>query len=128
MKRACFCALGWACLSALAIGCGGDDSSKPQSSDDYDKQATANTKTYVNGQLEALTKAAQALKDAAPAPDDDGWNATDDADALAAMKKTWATTRDTYERVEGSIAVLFAELDVSTDERYDGCLSDNGPY
>ena len=36
--------------------------------------------------------------------------------AVAAMRKAWAETRDTYERVaEGSIAVLFHDpADVST--------------
>ncbi len=43
------------------------------------------------------------------------------------MKTQWAATRDAYEQVEGAIAVLFADYDVSTDERYDGFLSDTGP-
>jgi iron uptake system component EfeO len=40
------------------------------------------------------------------------------------MRAAWADARDTYERVEGAIAVLFPNLDVSTDERYDGFIAE----
>src|SRR4051794_22937519 len=36
------------------------------------------------------------------------------------MKVQWRLARQAYEHIEGAIAVLFPELDVSTDERYDG--------
>ena len=68
-----------------------------------------------------------ALRAAAPAPDADGWNDTADAAAVNAMKTQWAAARSAYEQVEGAIAVLFPDYDVSTDERYDGFLADTGP-
>jgi iron uptake system component EfeO len=85
-------------------------------------EATLGVKDYVDSELQKLLKATEALQDAAPEPDADGWNAEDDEDAVADMRASWSDARDAYERVEGSIAVLFGELDVSTDERYDGFL------
>jgi iron uptake system component EfeO len=43
------------------------------------------------------------------------------------MKTHWKEARTAYESIEGAIAVLFPDLDVSTDERYDAFLSDFGP-
>jgi iron uptake system component EfeO len=106
----------------VCIACGSDTKSS-----DYEAQATLSVKNYVDAQLEKLNSGALAIQKAAPAPDADGWNATDDAAAVSAMRKAWADTRDAYERIEGSIAVLFPTLDVSTDERYDGFLGSDGP-
>lgn len=87
-----------------------------------DQMALADTKTFVKTNLDELVTASTAMCDAAPAPDADGWNATADATAVANMRKEWKRARLAYERVEGSIAVLFPELDESTDQRYDGFL------
>lgn len=84
--------------------------------------AATETKAYVTTNLEAFVAASTALCAAAPAPDADGWNATADAAAVATMKAEWKKARVAYERVEGSIAVLFPDLDASTDERYDGFI------
>ncbi|HJL18233.1 MAG TPA: imelysin family protein [Sandaracinaceae bacterium LLY-WYZ-13_1] len=89
---------------------------------DHETEATLEVKAYVDGNLEELRAAALDLQAAAPEPDADGWNATDDADAVEAMRDAWKRTRVAYERVEGAIAVLFPNLDVSTDERYDGFI------
>jgi iron uptake system component EfeO len=87
-----------------------------------EEQATLEVKTVVTDELADLHAAAVALRDAAPAPDDDGWNATDDADAVGRMRTHWGQARASYERIEGAIAVLFPDLDAATDERYDGFL------
>jgi iron uptake system component EfeO len=76
----------------------------------------------VGAELAKLTSAAEAIQKAAPAADDDGWNAKSDASAVADMRKAWKEARTAYEHIEGSIAVLFNGLDVSTDERYDGFI------
>ena len=107
---------------AVCIACGSDAKSS-----DYQAEATLTVKNYVDAQLEKLNSGALAIQKAAPAPDADGWNAADDAAAVSNMRKAWADTRDAYERIEGSIAVLFPTLDVSTDERYDGFLGSDGP-
>jgi iron uptake system component EfeO len=115
-------------LLAAAIGCGlaacsnSDDGEEA----DYQTQATLHVKDYVASELQKLTAASEALQKAAPDADDDGWNADDDEAALDDMKKAWNQARDAYEHIEGSIAVLFPELDVSTDERYDGFIAVEG--
>ena len=110
---AAVCAIG-------AVGCGGDAKTPEQ-------QALLDVKAYVATNLNDFVDAAQKLQAAAPAADEDGWNATTDAAALTEMKAQWKRARVAYEHVEGAIAVLFPELDVSTDERYDGFIADNGP-
>ena len=87
-------------------------------------QAARRVKDIVTAELHDLHAAALAIQAAAPEPDADGWNATDDAVAVDAMKMHWYDARVSYERIEGAIAVLFPELDASTDERYEGFLAD----
>jgi iron uptake system component EfeO len=110
------------CVGALGLaGCSNDDDLDDTA---LEVDAIFDVKSYVNGELQKLVKASEALQDAAPEPDEDGWNADDDAAAVAAMRKSWGDARDAYERVEGSIALLFMGLDVSTDERYDGFIEE----
>jgi iron uptake system component EfeO len=85
-----------------------------------EQAALAAVKTYINGNLTALAQAAVDLQKAAPAPDADGWSNSADKPAVDAMKVQWRKARQAYEHIEGAIAILFPELDVSTDERYDG--------
>jgi iron uptake system component EfeO len=110
---AMFCA----CCLALSA-CGGDDGV------DFESRATLDVKHYVNEQLAQLATAAEAIEQAAPAADDDGWNAKADSAALDDMRAAWDKARNAYERVEGSIAVLFDGLDVSTDARYDAFVEE----
>jgi iron uptake system component EfeO len=83
-----------------------------------------NVHDYIDLELDKLVTSVKAIQTAAPAPDADGWNATDDAAAVTSMKSAWKDARAHYESVEGAIAVLFGELDASTDERYDGFLAE----
>jgi iron uptake system component EfeO len=106
-----------ACCITLSA-CSSDDGG------DFESRATLDVKHYVNQQLEQLRVAAEAIEKAAPAADNDGWNAKDDSAALDAMRAAWGKARDAYERVEGSIAVLFDGLDVSTDARYDAFVEE----
>ena len=108
-------------LGAATIGCGSDKSGSQE------EQAQATVKAQITTQLGNLVNASTALRAAAPAPDADGWNDTADAAAVNAMKTQWAAARSAYEQIEGAIAVLFPDYDVSTDERYDGFLADKGP-
>lgn len=109
-----------------AVGCSNEDD--PPADNDAQLQAAAllGVKTYVNGELTSLNTAAAAIQTAAPAADADGWNNTSDTAAVTAMKAQWKNARVAYERVEGAIAVLFPNLDASTDERYDGFIAE-GP-
>jgi iron uptake system component EfeO len=110
-----------ALVAAGGVGCGDPTPVDPQ------KQALTNVKTFITGQMTELADASARLQAAAPAPDADGWNAVSDAAALATMKTEWKRARVSYEHIEGAIAVLFGEIDYSTDQRYDAFLTDNGP-
>ncbi len=109
-----------------AVGCSSSDESSPPASKSPQDQATLAVKAYVQTNLDALVAATEEIAAAAPAPDADGWSAASDAAAVEAMRASWRKARVAYERVEGAIAVLFPELDVATDERYDGFLAE-GP-
>lgn len=89
-----------------------------------EEAALADTKTYVQQNLDGFVTATEALCAAAPASSANGWNASNQAAAVGTMRSEWKKARIAYERVEGSIAVLFPELDESTDQRYDGFLED----
>jgi iron uptake system component EfeO len=108
-------------LAPATIGCGSDKSGSPE------EQAQAAVKAQITAQLANLVNASVTLRAAAPAPDAGGWNDQTDAAAVNAMKTQWAAARSAYEQIEGAIAVLFPDYDASTDERYDGFLSDTGP-
>ncbi len=90
------------------------------------EQALLDVKSYIQSNLDSLHEATVALQKDAPTPDADGWSATQDAAAVQKMKEDWKKARTAYEHVEGAIAVLFPELDVSTDQRYDGFIA-TGP-
>ncbi len=93
----------------------------PNSTSRRETQATTEVKQYIQRNLDALHDASVALKAAAP---EHTWSANADASAITVMKAEWKKARIAYESIEGAIAVLFPELDVSTDERYDGFLAD----
>lgn len=96
-----------------------------------EERATLAVKAIVEDELANLHAAAQALRDAAPEPDADGWSTAADADAVGRMRTHWREARVAYERIEGAIAVLFPDLDAATDERYDGFLEaapDDDPF
>jgi iron uptake system component EfeO len=87
------------------------------------ERALGAVKSFIQSNLDDLERAAIDLQNAAPAPRSDGWNATSDAAAVAAMKAAWKRARAAYEHVEGAIAVLFDDLDVATDARYDAFIA-----
>jgi iron uptake system component EfeO len=103
-------------LAATLGGCSDDKKLPP------DQQALVDVKSFIQSNLDDLKAATVALRAAAPAPDADGWSASADPAAVTEMKTQWKKARTAYEHVEGAIAVLFGELDVSTDERYDGFI------
>lgn len=102
--------------SLAACGGGDEDASEPEA------QAILSVKAYVTSELEKLVNASSDLEVLAPTPDADGWTMASDADAVLDMRAAWRNIRAPYERIEGAIAVLFPDLDASTDERYDGFI------
>jgi iron uptake system component EfeO len=110
------------CLAA--VGCALAACSNDDDGGDVQADAIVGTKAYLSGEVEKLVTASEAIQKAAPAPDEDGWNPKDDAQAVEKMRSAWGDARDAYEHVEGAIAILFSGLDVSTDERYDAFIED----
>ncbi len=107
-------------LFSLGLAACGDDPSKT----DDREQATLDVKSYINGQLDALYAAAVSLQGHAP---QNAWSRESSPGQLDLMRADWKDARNAYERIEGAIAVLFEDLDYSTDARYEMFLEDNGP-
>lgn len=116
-------------LRAAALGaaglvvsaCGGDNEAVTNDAE-REKEAVLEVKGTIQASLDELHAAAIALQEAAPAPDADGWSADGDAAALEEMRKQWKRARVAYENVEGAIAVIFPDLDVTTDARYEAFI------
>ena len=103
---------------SLAPACGSDSPADKKS------QVASAMQASMVGDLKALHEASIRLQAAAPVPAGRGWDATADAEAIAAMKTAWVQARTAYEHVEGATAPIFPEIDVAIDERYDGFLAD----
>ncbi|MBK8011789.1 MAG: EfeM/EfeO family lipoprotein [Deltaproteobacteria bacterium] len=123
IETTALCPMAWVATGAMVVGfsvaaCGGgdDEASNPEA------QAILSVKTYVASELDKLVSASAEIEALAPTPDVDGWAMESDADAVLDMRAAWRNVRAPYERVEGAIAVLFPNLDASTDERYDGFI------
>jgi iron uptake system component EfeO len=110
-----------ASLALLLVGCGGGGNQQILDDATREKEAIVTVKAFIQKNLDDLNKASAALAAAAPAPDGDGWNA--DADAVDKMKEEWKKARSAYESIEGAIAVVFPDFDVSTDARYDDFIA-----
>lgn len=116
-------------LSTLAMvgfaACGGGTGGNDAGTDAglAEAKANAGVKAYINTHLADLKAASIAMQVAAPST---AWNATTHAAAIATMKTEWKKGRIAYEHIEGAIAVLFPELDRTTDQRYDVFIAENG--
>ena len=88
---------------------------------DAEQAALVGVKAYVDQELSAFAAAAVALQAAAPAAGVEGWGSEPD---LAPLRARWKEARISYEHIEGAIAVLFPDLDVATDARYDDFIAD----
>jgi len=108
-----------ASLSSLAlIACGTDKSDA-----DYRTEVAKDMHDSIDGDITDLAKAARDLQAAAPTPTGRGWDKTQDAAAITAMRDAWRRCRVAYEHFEGATAPLFPGLDASLDARYDDFLS-----
>ena len=100
------------CLSVSFAAC----VDNPDANGDPEVTVRDDVHDIIEQKLTAFVTATTALKDAAPTH---AWDAPTDAAAINSMKAHWGEARASYEQVEGAIAVLFPDLDVSTDQRYD---------
>lgn len=108
-----------ACLALLLIACSEPPSATPPPAVPARERATRDVKAYVDARVADLVRATEGLCAAAPAPDDDGWSIEADREAVDAMRAFWRQARGAYERVEGAIAILFPQLDLDVDGRYE---------
>lgn len=83
-------------------------------------------KQQLQTQVGAFRAAVEELQAAAPVPVGRGWDAEQDATAIAHMKASWTRARVAYELVEGALAPLFPQSDLATDARYDDALASLG--
>jgi iron uptake system component EfeO len=115
-------------LALLACSSATPDPTDHATTDDqYRDRAVHGLHDAYLGELHTLVSAAQDLQRAAPLPPDRGWDAKKDAAAIAAMKEAWIRARTAYESVEGALAPLFPDIDISIDARYDDFLAELGP-
>ena len=108
-------------LTSLLTACGSDNQSVVDDAE-HEANAVLAVKEHIDEEIDTLAVAVSALCAAAPAADDDGWNASDDAAAVEAMRGEWKKARIAYEGMEGAIAVVFPDLDYSLDARYDAFI------
>lgn len=90
------------------------------------KQLAQSMHDSLQSDLSTLISEATALRDAAPTPAGRGWDKTQDAAALDAMKTHWKAARTAYEHIEGALAPIFPDIDASLDARYDDFLASLG--
>ncbi len=95
----------------------------PLTDDEYRAQAVQGMHDALLADLKVLVHATEEIQEAAPTPEDRGWDPVRDAQAIAAMKGAWVTARTAYEHVEGALAPLFPDIDNSIDARYDDFMT-----
>jgi iron uptake system component EfeO len=109
---------------ALALSVAACSSSSSDSSDDqFQSSVTSGVHDTLQSDMGDLIQASSNLQADAPLPTGRGWDATLDADAITKMKADWVQARSAYEKMEGAVAPIFPDLDVSMDARYDDFLS-----
>jgi len=134
MKHSLFALALVVALGAVAAGCSSDPAPAPaptpgptaKTDEQYKQEVTTQMHGTLLTDLDALVKASEELQKAAPATTGRGWDKTQDAAALEAMRTAWKKARVAYEHVEGAIAPLFPDVDFVIDARYDDYLAELG--
>jgi len=65
-----------------------------------------------------------ALRDAAPAPDADGWSDPEEATAVVAMREHWRRARVIYHRMWAAAAILMPDQEAAIERLYDVHLNE----
>ncbi|HEX3849323.1 MAG TPA: imelysin family protein [Polyangiaceae bacterium] len=110
-----------AIVLCFLLGCSSNDSGSSDAS--FQSSVESGVHDTLLEDMGDLIQAATKLQADAPLPADRGWDATLDADAITQMKADWAVGRTAYEKMEGAVAPIFPQLDISLDARYDDFLS-----
>jgi iron uptake system component EfeO len=104
-----------------ALGCSNSPSDAERT-----KEVTQGMQASIGGEIDAWHTSAIALRDAMPTPSGRGWDKDKDKDAIANLRTLWRAPRITYEHIEGAVAPLFPDIDISTDARYEDFLVELG--
>jgi iron uptake system component EfeO len=111
----------------LLLACSSASSSSDAKTDaDYQAAAVTGMHDALAADIDVLLASAKRLQDAAPTPAGRGWDAQQDAVAIASMRSAWRDCRVAYEHVEGALAPIFPDIDASIDARYDDLLATLG--
>lgn len=115
-----------ASIALLSVAAACSDAQTPKSDEQYRQEIASGMKDALRFDAKRLVRAAQAIVDAAPAPQGRGWDPALDADAINAMKADWAIARDAYEHIEGAVALKYPDLDFAIDSRYEDQVAASG--
>lgn len=114
------------CAAALSlvvlVGCSTEGNRAVLADEAREEQALSAAKALIQSRFDDFAAAATVLRDAAPDPDHDGWNADDDAVAVTAMRAAWLKARAAYTTVEVPASTLFPELHGRLDSDYDDLI------
>jgi iron uptake system component EfeO len=122
MKQIHAVVVGFFGLILASSGCTQNVSAPEKTDAQYKADVTRGLYALVEKNIDSLEVAATELQVLAPTPVGRGWDPAQDAGKIDAMRAAWANVRAPYERIEGVVAPLFGELDVSMDQRYDAFL------
>jgi iron uptake system component EfeO len=110
------------CAGLLLSAC--DSPSTPKSDSELQAAIVDNMHTLVMTDMTMLKQAALDLQASAPSTVADGWDGSPAAVAsMTSMREAWRRTRTYWERIEGTVAPLFMDLDDSMDARYEDILT-----
>jgi iron uptake system component EfeO len=92
---------------------------------DFRAEVAASMHTAMTQNLADMVRAARELQTAAPIR---GWNVVTDAPAINKMRDAWKRVRIAWEQVEGAIAPMFNDLNITMDSRYEDFLLAPGTH
>lgn len=92
---------------------------------DFRAEVTAAMHTSMTQNLADMVQAARELQAAAPTR---GWNVVTDAPEINKMRDAWKRVRIAWEQVEGAIAPMFSDLNITMDSRYEDFLLAPGAH
>jgi iron uptake system component EfeO len=92
---------------------------------DFQAEVAASMHTALTQNLADMVQAARELQAAAPIR---GWNVVTDAAAINKMRDAWKRMRVAWEQVEGAVAPMFNDLNITMDSRYEDFLLAPGSH
>ena len=101
----------------------GDDDPKGEDDDDGAAAAAAAAKVFIGGELSLVGNSVAALQSFAVDADANGWNVDNNRASVFTMRQQWKNARLGYESVDAVVGLLFPELDVALDRRYEEAIA-----